>query len=79
MKTTSLALILSALFLGGCSTTQQGELTLCKEPRPQICTREYRPVCGELTSGGQHTFSNGCEACAAEGVAGYRMGKCEQM
>ena len=27
------------------------ETVNCKDPRPQICTREYRPVCANLDTG----------------------------
>jgi Kazal-type serine protease inhibitor domain len=38
-------------------------------PRPGICTREYRPVCGVRGYGERQTFPN---ACTAE-VEGYRI------
>jgi len=77
MKKICFSLILTALLMGGCATTQEPGLTLCKEPRPNICTREYPPVWGEFASGEKRTFSNGCSACAVEGVAGHRPGRCE--
>ncbi len=50
--------------------------TICPEPRPQICTMDYRPVCAELKNGGFKVFSNGCMACADSTVVGYRQGEC---
>lgn len=38
------------------------------QPQPQMCTMEYRPVCGER-GGRFETFSNGCQADAR----GYRI------
>jgi hypothetical protein len=53
------------------------DLILCENPRPEICTREYNPVCATLVDGGQRTGSTGCTACSDPKVVGYRMGKCE--
>jgi len=49
----------------------------CKEPHPQICTQDYRPVCGQLKDGSFKTYSNGCSACSDKNVKGYRDGACE--
>lgn len=49
----------------------------CTEPRPQVCTQDYRPVCAELQDGSFKTFSNGCSACSDPTVTGYRDGACE--
>jgi hypothetical protein len=43
------------------------------EPRPELCTQDYRPVCG---CDGQ-TWSNACAAAAA-GVSVRRAGPCEK-
>jgi len=42
----------------------------CPEPRPQMCTMDYRPVIG-LDKNGQTLgeYSNACSGCAKEGVA----------
>lgn len=53
-------------------------LVKCTEPRPQMCTMDYRPVCAELAGGGAKTFSNGCSACSDAKVTGYRDGVCAQ-
>ncbi|HEB82777.1 MAG TPA: hypothetical protein ENJ11_07935 [Gammaproteobacteria bacterium] len=52
--------------------------TLCPETRPQICTREYRPVCGRLAEGGSKTYSNGCEACADGEVVAFSADACAE-
>jgi hypothetical protein len=49
----------------------------CTEPRPQICTQDYRPVCAMLQDGSLKTYSNGCNACSDPAVTGYREGACE--
>jgi hypothetical protein len=53
------------------------EMVPCTEPRPQVCTQDYRPVCAELQDGSFKTFSNGCSACSDPAVTGYRDGACE--
>lgn len=49
----------------------------CSEPRPQMCTMDYRPVCAELSGGSHKTISNGCTACSDANVSGYRDGVCD--
>ena len=53
------------------------ELTVCSEPRPQICTREYNPVCATYKGGHKKTGATGCTACSDPEVIGYTMGACE--
>jgi len=53
------------------------EMVACPEPRPQICTQDYRPVCAKLRDGSFKTYSNGCTACTDPGVLGHREGACE--
>jgi len=54
------------------------EERLCTDPRPEICTREYLPVCARLEDGRQKTYSNGCTACSDPAVTGYQPGECPQ-
>lgn len=54
-----------------------GAFVQCTEPRPQICTREYSPVCADLKGGGTQTYATGCVACADAKVKGYSPGACE--
>lgn len=77
------AVLVAIVFMTGCVSTSGVEsgsggnaLTICPEPRPQMCTMDYRPVCGELKDGSSKTFSNACMACAAVEVVGYRNGEC---
>ena len=59
----------------------------CGDERPQMCTREYRPVCGKRDTGVRcvttpcpsveyKTYSNACTACADENVISYVVEKC---
>jgi hypothetical protein len=53
------------------------DLVRCTEPRPEICTQEYRPVCALLNDGSERTYASGCVACADARVLGYRPDPCE--
>lgn len=59
----------------------------CSEPRKKACTREHRPVCGQVDTGVRcvtapcpstesKTYSNACTACADEKVVSYVSGAC---
>ena len=63
-------------------------VTQCKDPRPQICTREYMPVCATKDTGlrcitepcpstEQKTYATGCTACAEPKVINYIAGQCD--
>ena len=52
-------------------------LTPCTDPRPQVCTMNYLPVCGQTAGGEAKTYSNGCGACSDPNVIGYSKGACE--
>ncbi len=62
----------------------------CTEPRPEICTTEYFPVCASRDTGVRcvttpcpsienKTYSTACTACADLKVHGYVMGACEKL
>ncbi len=57
-------------------TEDAAALRMCEEPRPEVCTREYRPVCAVLYDETWITASTGCTACAREDVKGYLSGAC---
>lgn len=71
----------------------QGRLafTQCDaEHRPEMCTKEYRPVCAEVDNGircitapcpstDQKEFANGCTACADAKTHGYWPVPCAQL
>ncbi len=76
-------ILLSILFaivalLNACAsiTSQPGVDQVCTEPRPEICTMNYLPVCGVRIGQMSKTYSNGCSACSDSEVVGYSMGEC---
>ena len=74
-------LIISITLLNAC-TGNPGEppssITQCKDPRPQICTTIYDPVCGLTQSGLRKTYASACSACATADVAGFEKGGCPE-
>lgn len=78
------------LMLGGCGASQpaapapdiqqqvEDPRVECSDPRPQVCTMEYAPVCARLLAGGEATYSSPCNACADDAVASYLSGSCPQ-
>ena len=61
----------------------------CESPRPQICTREYNPVCAVKDTGvrcvttpcpsaEEVTYATGCTACSDSKVIKHRPGACNQ-
>jgi len=60
----------------------------CEQRRPEICTREYRPVCATRDTGircvtppcpvtDPKTYGNACTACSDPDVLGYQSGACK--
>lgn len=78
-------LLYPCLMLIGCSTVtetknikiSESKITVCKDPRPQICTMEYLPVCATKKDATVKTYANGCTACSDKNVVNYREGACE--
>ena len=66
------------------------ELTRCTDPRPEICTQHYDPVCGRRDTGVRcvtepcdgafelRTYANACAACSDAKVDGHRPGACPE-
>jgi hypothetical protein len=52
--------------------------TSCSEPRPQVCTMIYAPVCAVHADGSTQTHASACNACADDSVVGYRSGDCDE-
>ena len=83
-----LAWVAVLLALAGCTATANrpgpaaplasDPVTACTDPRPELCTMEYAPVCGSLVAGGFRTYASGCSACADTAVAGYQNGPCSE-
>ncbi len=57
---------------------ESAEMVICPEPRPQMCTMDYRPVCAQLKDGSFKTYANACSSCSDPNVSGYREGACEK-
>ena len=74
-------LSLASSLLAGCAgpgVTDGEPVQACKDPRPEICTLDYNPVCGLLESGERRLYANGCSACADPAVTGYIPGPCQE-
>ena len=50
----------------------------CEEPRPKICTMQYKPVCAVMESGPITTYPSACNACADVAVNAWRSEPCEE-
>ena len=86
-KSAALLITLALSVLAGCAqpSGQGGSMvvpapadTVCTEPRPMVCTMEYRPVCASLAVGSEKTYPSGCNACADIAVSSWRDGPCEE-
>ena len=71
----SVATLLTAC-AGNPGTQPPSDLTICSEPRPEICTAHYDPVCGTLADGSTATYATSCTACADAKVSGWIAGEC---
>ena len=70
--------LFAALFLNGCDTSSDNEIldTMCSDPRPEVCTMEYDPVCGYKSDKTSKAYSSGCSACTEKEIIGYKNGEC---
>jgi len=55
----------------------QGAVNRCEEPRPEMCTMIYQPVCASLADQSHKTYASGCTACSDKNVQSYVPGACE--
>jgi hypothetical protein len=74
---------------GASADPRAGGYVECVVPRPEVCTKEYRPVCGLRDTGvrcvtapcdeawEERTYSNACTACSHDDVYGWRPGACQ--
>ena len=75
---------IACLVLSACATGSSDKMqvapgaTVCEDPRPQVCTMDYRPVCGTLKDGSMKTYSNGCGACADVEVVSWVENACPE-
>ncbi len=73
------AIMAFALATAGCThtgTEEKESITACTDPRPQMCTMQYGPVCGTLDDGSEKTYSTDCTACSDAAVTQHRPGEC---
>lgn len=94
---TRLSMPLAAAAAFGCAQTPHTassassatgpELISCPAQRPQMCTRQYQPVCAVEDTGVRcvttpcpstvkRTYGNACDACSRPKVSGYVPGAC---
>ena len=83
--TLCLAMVLISIFTAGCVSSKNDRLNppspsdsfvQCEEPRPEICTMDYNPVCGQRADGHEKTYSNACTACSDKTIVQYKPGSC---
>ena len=83
MKTkTTIAILPWLLLLTSCATptdaTIPANAVQCTDPRPQVCTMDYTPVCASRDATGEMaTYANACTACADITVMYHQPGACE--
>jgi len=72
--------VVSFLSVAACahdSDKNEKLVTYCKEPRPEICTMNYTPVCGLVEDKTVKTFGNACGACGDKKVSQHIPGECQ--
>ena len=79
---TAACCLLPLSLLAGCAALEGGTLppgaVACSDPRPQVCTMDYTPVCAMRDSGEAATYANACGACADQRVIYHLPGACAE-
>jgi len=74
--------VLAVMLIAASACTQaetKPAMEQCTEPRPEVCTMDYTPVCALRTVSGKEqwkTYANACTACSDAAVTGYRENAC---
>ena len=66
------------------------DFVVCTEPRPDICSQDYGPICGQVSTGvvcvttpcpstKTIPFANGCVACSSKDTIGYWNRTCSKV
>lgn len=83
VKNSVLAICFFSLMACATTTNQTTEtdkpvvsVGVCKEPRPQMCTMDYTPVCANVAGKTLKTYGNACGACGDVNVNEYVKGEC---
>ena len=75
-----LTVVALGLLLSACNGTVTSETSsggvACVDPRPQVCTMEYNPVCAVVIDGTNKQYSSPCNACADDAAKSYLPGAC---
>lgn len=73
-------LITATLFISSCQSTpiRAVKQINCSDPRPEMCTMEYQPVCGFYLDNSSKTYPNACTACSDKNVVRYIKDECSK-
>ncbi len=84
MMSRNLLVLVTSLLLGACASGSPDKAlavagaTVCEDPRPQVCTMDYTPVCANLQDGSVKTYPNGCGACVDANVKSWVVDACPE-
>ena len=79
-KTALLYLITLPIYIASCQANpiHTKNQIPCPDSRPQMCTMDYKTVCGIFVDKKTKTFPNGCTACSDDKVVAYTRSKCPE-